>query len=102
LLDNASKYTPPGGQIELRAEGSPGWVTVTVSDSGIGIAPEALPHVFDLFVQEPRAQAHDGRGLGIGLAVVRELVIAHGGTVEAHSGGTGEGSKFDVRLPQSV
>jgi len=99
LLDNASKYTPAQGHIELNVEDSPGWVTVTVRDDGIGIGPQALPHIFDLFVQEQSARDQDARGLGIGLAVVRELVQAHGGTVEAHSAGLGQGSEFVVRLP---
>jgi signal transduction histidine kinase len=102
LLDNASKYTSPEGHIELAVQDSEEWVTVTVSDNGIGITPQALPHVFDLFVQEPRALGHDARGLGIGLAVVRELVLAHGGTVEAQSAGSGLGSRFVVRLPHGA
>lgn len=99
LLDNASKYTPAHGHIRLSAEEVDGWITVTVSDDGIGISAHALPHIFDLFVQEERARDQDARGLGIGLAVVRELVQAHGGTVEAFSEGDGCGSRFVVRLP---
>jgi len=100
LLDNASKYTPADGAIALAAVASGEAVVITVSDTGIGITPQALPHVFDLFVQDPLAAAmHDG-GLGIGLAVVRELVLAHGGTVVASSAGPGLGSEFAVTLPR--
>ena len=75
-------------------------VVVTVSDNGIGITPQALTHVFDLFVQDEHAAALDQAGLGIGLAVVRELVQAHAGTVVAESEGVGLGSRFVVTLPQ--
>jgi diguanylate cyclase (GGDEF)-like protein len=102
LLDNASKYTPQEGCIELIAEDRGASVSVTVSDNGLGIAPQALPHIFDLFVQEPRTLGRDASGLGVGLAVVRELVLAHGGTVEARSAGPGLGSAFVVRLPRSA
>jgi len=74
-------------------------IVITVSDSGIGITDEALPHVFDPFVQDSHAIGFNGAGLGIGLTVVRELVEAHGGTVVAASAGTGQGSRFTVTLP---
>lgn len=101
LLDNASKYTPKDGRISLTvaAEG-PDEVEVTVSDNGLGVTAEALPRIFDLFVQDPRAKAMHKGGLGIGLAVVRELVEAHGGSVVAFSGGADQGSRFVVTLPQ--
>jgi signal transduction histidine kinase len=99
LLENASKYTPEGGHIALRASVGSGSIAVTVCDDGIGITREALHHVFDLFVQGTRAMTARNRGLGIGLAVVRELVEAHGGTVEARSAGTDLGSEFIVTLP---
>jgi len=99
LLDNASKYTPDGGEIALSVQVVDDVLVVTVSDSGIGIAAEALPNIFDPFVQETRAIGFNGAGLGIGLTVVRELVEAHGGTVVASSGGKGFGSQFDVTLP---
>jgi diguanylate cyclase (GGDEF)-like protein len=102
LLDNASKYTPAGGRIDVSVdEGDADWVTVTVRDDGGGIAAEILPHIFDLFVQEPRFFDSGPDGLGIGLAVVRELVQAHAGSVEARSPGVGGGSEFVVRLPRS-
>lgn len=99
LLDNASKYTAAGGNISLDAVASAGTLRVTVADDGIGITAEMLPRVFDLFVQDARAAVVNRSGLGIGLAVVRELVQAHGGTVVASSGGTGHGSSLVVCLP---
>lgn len=99
LLDNASKYTPVAGGIGLLVEVGSHGIVVTVSDSGIGITAQALPHVFDPFVQDTHAIGFNGAGLGIGLTVVRELVEAHGGTVVATSAGTGLGSEFVVTLP---
>jgi len=99
LLDNASKYTPQGGRIALTAVVRGETLVVTVSDSGIGISAEALPHLFDLFMQGAHAAAPHHSGLGIGLAVVGELVEAHGGTVVARSGGHDQGSEFEVTLP---
>lgn len=102
LLDNACKYTPVGGQIMLTVARAGDALTLAVSDTGIGISAEALPHVFDLFVQDPRALAVHDRGLGIGLAVVRHLVEAHGGTVTAQCAGVDQGSCFTVCLPAPV
>jgi signal transduction histidine kinase len=102
LLENAAKYTPEGGKIVLDVQGHADNVAVTISDNGIGITAHALPRVFDLFVQDEHAAAHDDAGLGIGLAVVRELVEAHGGSVVAASEGIGHGSRFVVTLPLLV
>ena len=99
LLDNASKYTPDNGRIELSVEVAASSIELSLTDNGIGISADALPHVFDPFVQDPRAIGFNGVGLGIGLTVVRELVEAHGGTVTASSGGSGLGSRFVVVLP---
>jgi signal transduction histidine kinase len=99
LLDNASKYTHVGGDISLSVAAFADQLTVTVRDNGIGINAEALPHIFDLFVQDPRAKALHRGGLGIGLAVVRDLVESHGGRVAASSGGLDQGSEFVVTLP---
>jgi signal transduction histidine kinase len=101
LLGNASKYTGEGGAIAIRAAREGDQVVVTISDNGIGIAPDLLPHVFDLFTQGPRSLARSEGGLGVGLHVVRNLVGMHGGEVEAHSGGLGLGSSFTVTLPVS-
>ena len=100
LLENSSKYTPKGGAISLTAVVGHDAVVITVADNGIGIASEAVPHVFDLFVQDARAVAVHSGGLGIGLAVVRELVEAHGGAVVAKSAGHDLGSNFVVTLPR--
>ncbi|WP_457021172.1 sensor histidine kinase [Luteimonas sp. A611] len=99
LLDNASKYTPEGGRIDLVATRTPGALTVRIQDTGNGISAGALLHIFDLFFQETAAAALRPGGLGIGLAIVRELVEAHDGTVVASSGGEGQGSTFEVTLP---
>lgn len=99
LLDNASKYTQEGGKVSLALVVREQSMAIIVSDNGIGISPEALPHVFDLFVQDTRALDHSSGGLGIGLAVVRELVEAHRGTVIGYSAGRNLGSEFIVTLP---
>jgi diguanylate cyclase len=96
LLNNASRRTLDGGDVWLATELTDDDVVVTVSDNGIGISPEALPQIFDLFVLDAHT---DDPGLGIGLAVAKELVRAHGGEVEASSAGTGQGSRFVVRMP---
>jgi PAS domain S-box-containing protein len=98
LLDNAGKYTPPGGKITLSAKRDRTEVVIRVSDTGEGIATTVLPGIFDMFQQGPHGESVSG-GLGIGLTVVRELVRIHGGTVAAASEGPGLGSTFTVRLP---
>ena len=102
LILNAVKYTDPGGRIEVRAETELGGVVIRVRDNGIGIAREKLPHVWDLFVQVDESPERTRKGLGIGLALVKDLVRRHGGTVEAESDGLGKGSTFTVRLPRAV
>ncbi len=99
LLTNGAKYTEPGGRLELNAGREGGDVVVRVRDTGIGIAAEVLPRVFELFVQAAPAAAHSQGGLGIGLTLVKSLVELHGGRVEARSEGLGKGSEFVVRLP---
>ena len=99
LLENASKYTPPGGELALTVDVQGSDAVVTISDNGIGISAEALPHLFQIFVQDAHAVAFDSGGLGIGLAVVQELVHAHGGQVVASSAGKDQGSQFRVTLP---
>jgi len=101
LLNNAAKYTPPGGRIEVAARPEGDQVVVSVTDNGSGISPEMLPHVFDLFAQVGRTLHRAQGGLGIGLWLVRKLVEMHHGQIEAHSDGPGRGSTFTVRLPRS-
>lgn len=99
LLSNAAKYTDPGGTILLTARQEGGDVVLRVKDTGVGIDPEMLPHIFDLFVQAERRLDRAQGGLGLGLTLVKKLVEMHGGSVEAHSEGHGRGSEFVVRLP---
>ncbi len=99
LLDNASKYTQVGGEIELSVEVVDDAFVLTISDSGIGITAAGVPDVFEPFVQETHAIGFSGVGLGIGLTVVRALVDAHGGNIVVSSAGTGLGSQFIVALP---
>ncbi len=99
LLNNAVKFTAPGGRVLLRVQASDGQAQVEVVDSGIGIAPDNIDRVFELFVQE-RHSGHGGNtGLGIGLALTRRLVELHGGRIRAHSDGQGRGSTFCITLP---
>ncbi|MDO9002432.1 MAG: HAMP domain-containing sensor histidine kinase [Aquabacterium sp.] len=101
LLDNASKYTPDEGEVQLTLENQGPMVMIKVADNGMGINASALPYIFDLFVQDTMASTfvQTSPGLGIGLAVVRDLVVAHGGTVVATSAGRNLGSEFVVMLP---
>lgn len=99
LLNNAAKYTPPGGVVTLRAMAEGGMATITVSDTGVGI-PEAMQsRIFEIFAQVEDHLGQSQGGLGIGLALVRQLVALHGGEVTVHSDGEGQGSTFTVRLP---
>ncbi len=97
LLSNASKFTPSGGTIQLSVTVEDDMAAIRVEDDGVGIAPEVLPRIFELFTREDHAHAPDG--LGVGLTVVRNLVELHGGFVEGRSPGRGCGSVFTVRLP---
>ena len=99
LLNNAAKYTEQGGRITLAAARDGGFARISVRDTGAGISAEALPKVFDLFVQAERTYDRAQGGLGIGLTLVKNLVELHGGTVDARSDGPGKGSEFVVRLP---
>ncbi|MGN6112695.1 MAG: hybrid sensor histidine kinase/response regulator [Luteimonas sp.] len=99
LLNNAAKYTPPGGTIRLGAARDGMQARASVRDSGIGLAPDMLDKVFELFAQDEQGRRLSQGGLGIGLTLVRRLVEMHGGSVEASSRGPGEGSEFIVRLP---
>jgi len=99
LLNNSAKYTPEGGHIRLSVEGQDGQAVIRVRDNGMGIPAHVLPKIFDMFTQAERTLDRAQGGLGIGLTLVRRLVEMHGGKVEAHSAGTGQGSEFVVRLP---
>ncbi len=99
LLDNAAKYTRPQGHIALHVALERKTVVVRVTDNGMGIAPDQLPHLFDMFYQAERSYEQSHRGLGIGLTLVRRLVEMHGGTIQASSGGRNQGSEFTVHLP---
>jgi CheY-like chemotaxis protein/two-component sensor histidine kinase len=102
LLNNAAKYTPKGGRIELSAERDGSEVIIRVRDNGVGLTPEALPKVFELFSQVGKTLDRSQGGLGIGLALVKRLVDMHGGHVTAESQGAGQGSTFAVRLPLAI
>lgn len=101
LLQNASKFSPECSEIELSVSGNDGWVTFSVKDEGIGIAPAQLQRVFEPFVQLPAGHGAE-RGLGLGLPLTRELVEMHGGSVRAFSAGPGRGAEFVVKLPRGV
>jgi CheY-like chemotaxis protein len=99
LLSNSIKFTAKGGRVEIRLERVNSHIEIVVSDTGVGIAPEFLPHVFDRFRQADASSTRANTGLGLGLAIVRHLVELHGGLVTAHSDGKGKGATFVVRLP---
>ena len=99
LINNAAKYTEAGGRISLSLQRDRGEAVVRVRDTGIGISPEHLPHVFELFKQVDQSPARTRGGLGVGLTLVRRLIEMHGGSVRASSAGLGKGSEFEVRLP---
>jgi CheY-like chemotaxis protein/two-component sensor histidine kinase len=101
LLTNSAKYTDHGGHIAITANTQEDQIVIRVVDSGIGIAPEMLPRVFDLFTQAPQALDRARGGLGLGLAIVRNIVQLHGGQVIAHSLGRDQGSEFMVSLPRT-
>jgi signal transduction histidine kinase len=102
LLNNAAKYTPDGGLITIEADAEDGYAVVRVCDNGIGIRTDLIPELFKLFVQGEVVSSRAKGGLGIGLALVRDLVNLHGGEVLASSDGSGKGSQFVVRLPMSA
>jgi signal transduction histidine kinase len=99
LLSNAIKFTPSGGRITVTLRAAGPFIELTVADTGKGMAPQLLPRVFDRFRQGDTSSTRDGGGLGLGLTLVREIVMLHGGTVVAESGGPGTGATFVVRLP---
>lgn len=98
LLSNAVKFTASGGRVDVNVTCTPSQVTITVSDTGIGIHPDFLPYIFEPFRQ---AEGDATAGLGLGLAIVKNLVELHGGSVVAESDGTGRGARFTIALPLS-
>jgi PAS domain S-box-containing protein len=102
LVSNAVKFTPKGGRIQVRVERVESHVEIVVSDTGVGIKPEFLPHLFERFRQADSTTTRHFGGLGLGLAIVRHLVELHGGSVEAISDGQGKGATFRVRLPLMI
>ena len=101
LLNNSVKFTPRGGVITVRLEEENDEVVLTVSDNGQGIDSSFLPHIFEIFRQADSGTSRAQQGMGIGLAVVQQLVELHGGSVSAYSAGAGKGAKFTIRLPRS-
>jgi signal transduction histidine kinase len=99
LLANAVKFTPRGGHVTVRLAAVDGYAQTSVTDTGIGIREEALPHVFQRFWQGDSVNSRDTGGLGLGLALARHFVELHGGTITAHSDGLGKGATFTVTLP---
>jgi len=99
LLANAVKFTPRGGEVRLSMRGAGGHLELVVEDTGAGIRPEFLPHIFERFRQADGSITPRFGGLGLGLSIVRDLVELHGGTIHAHSDGVGRGARFEVRIP---
>jgi PAS domain S-box-containing protein len=99
IINNAAKYTPPGGLIDIEAASEGDEVTLRVRDNGVGVSAEIMPRIFDLFVQEESPTRLSDGGLGIGLALARQLAALHDGRIDAASGGPGKGSEFIVKLP---
>ncbi|NUR56140.1 MAG: ATP-binding protein, partial [Acidobacteria bacterium] len=102
LVNNAIKFTPAGGRVDVRIQRVGGDVQFTVKDNGQGISPDFLPHVFERFRQQDSTTTRSAFGLGLGLAIAKHLVELHGGTITAASDGVGCGATFVVRLPAAV
>jgi signal transduction histidine kinase len=102
LLNNAIKFTPRGGSVELSLEAEREGALIVLRDTGRGIAPDFLPHIFERFRRAPAADSRRVGGLGLGLALARDLVMLHGGTIEAESQGEGRGATFTIRLPYAA
>src|SRR5688572_22216541 len=100
VLVNAVKYTPAGGEVRLEGFPVDGHVVLRVRDTGVGIPPEQINNIFDLFVQSDQSLSRSKGGMGVGLTLVRSIVEQHGGAVTAQSDGPGRGSQFEIRLPR--
>ena len=101
-MHNAVKFTPAGGRVHVHVQAGDDAIAVGVTDSGRGIAPAFLPHVFERFRQEDPSSTREASGLGLGLSIARHLVELHGGTIQAFSDGQGAGSSFRVQLPRGA
>ncbi len=101
LLSNAVKFTPKNGRVRVSVQSVGSQVEVAVSDTGLGIDAVFLPHVFNRFSQRDSSSTRSARGLGLGLAIARQLVELHGGSIQAESPGAGQGSTFTVKFPRS-
>lgn len=101
LMGNALQYTPPGGEVTVSARAEDSKVTITVQDSGIGIAPEHIPHIFERFYRVDKSRSRTGGGSGVGLTISKHLVEAHGGRLTAASPGLNQGSTFTIYLPMT-
>ena len=99
LLKNASKFTPGGGRIALASRNCGDRIEITVADSGMGIEPAVLPTIFNVFTQGGESVTREFGGLGLGLAITKATIEAHGGTVRADSAGSGKGATFTIELP---
>ena len=102
LVNNAAKYTEPGGRIAISAAREGDAIAIAVRDTGIGIEPTMLPHIFSMFVQERQSLDRSRGGLGLGLCIVKSIVELHGGTVEPRSAGRGRGSELTIRIPATI
>jgi len=100
LVDNAIKYTPEGGRVTLSWRREDGWVRVDVSDTGVGIPPEDLPHIFERFYRVDKARSRERGGTGLGLSIAQWIAHAHGGRIEVESQ-VGQGTTFTVWLPEA-
>lgn len=101
LVDNAIKYTPEGGQVTLGLAQEKGWVRIDIADTGVGIPPEELPHIFERFYRVDKARSRQGGGTGLGLSIARWIADAHGGHIDVESE-VGEGTTFTVWLPEAT
>jgi signal transduction histidine kinase len=102
LIWNALKFTPPEGRVDVSVQKTAAGVELVIADTGIGIDPGFLPHVFEPFRQGTPSNSDPSRGLGLGLAIVRHLIELHGGMIDAHSEGVGRGARFRVVLPAAA
>lgn len=101
LLTNSLRHTPPGGRVTLTAHAEPAEVAITITDTGEGILPAHLPHVFERFYRGDTARNRERSGSGIGLTISKAIIDAHGGTITAHSDGPGHGARFEILLPRT-